>query len=241
MRYLLSIHDVWPGNFPQVEEHWRRLQSLGMGPAALLVVPEYHGRRPIGAERDFLAWLSEKRAQGSEVLLHGFRHRAAELCGAALSRRRGPVGRWINRSLTGGEAEFSGLARADREGLLLAGSEAFRGAGLPLHGFVAPTWHGAPPKASLAAAGFRILETRSRLHDLARGTRRLAPALAWSQARGEAALFGGRAWLRLALRLPLIKVAIHPGDLRGGGVIAMLEEVAAAGRPCAYGQAFNGA
>ena len=27
MRYLLSIHDVWPGNFPLVESHVRRLRE----------------------------------------------------------------------------------------------------------------------------------------------------------------------------------------------------------------------
>jgi predicted deacetylase len=240
MRYLLSIHDVWPGNVPVVEDHWQKLRSLGMGPAALLVVPEYHGKTSIAQAKDFLSWLAEKRAAGSEILLHGFRHLMAErVDGARLSSRRSAWGRWVNSRWVGSEAEFLGLARPDREALFEAGARSFAQAGLPFLGFVAPTWHGAPPRAALLARGFRLWETRFRLHSLAERRSRWVPALAWDPSPSGPALFGGEAWLKIVARLPLIKVAIHPGDLDGKHVAGQLEKVAAMGRPRAYTQAFE--
>lgn len=239
MRYLLSIHDVWPGNVSLVEDHWRRLRSLGMGSAALLVVPEYHGARSIHADREFLAWLESKRAEGSEILLHGFRHRMAEaVSGASLTRRRSTWGRWVN-ARENREAEFCGLARADRESLLARGAEAFALAGLPLSGFVAPTWHGAPPRRALEAAGFGLWETRVRLQDLHSGKARFAPPLAWTKAGNGAVLFGGNAWLNVARKLPLIKVAIHPGDMESEGIFAELETIRSAGMPIPYAAVFE--
>jgi predicted deacetylase len=234
MRYLLSIHDVWPGNFSLVEDYWKRLRSLGMGPAALLVVPQYHGSRPMAQEKEFLSWLAEKRASGSEIFLHGFRHLTAErITGAALLTRRSAWGRWINNRWVGHEAEFCGLGLADREGLLASGLAAF-GDAVPLSGFVAPTWHGSPPRAQLARSGLSLWETRFRLHHLPSGKSRFTAPLAWERTAAESRLSGGRPWLDFSLRLPWVKVAIHPGDLQGREPFDALERVAAAGGPSTY-------
>lgn len=242
MRFLLSIHDVWPGNLQVVEAHWRRLVSLGAGPAALLVVPEYHGGRPIGNEPEFLAWLREKAAAGSDILLHGFRHLAQERLRGAGGGGRTAWGRWVNRSLVGWEAELCGLADEAKRGLVRRGVESFRRAGLPLLGFVAPTWHGTPSRAILDEAGFRIRETRLAVQDLASGRTRFAPPLAWMARPGRPGvrLPGGRASLAVLLNLPLIKVAVHPGDLDDAGAVRSMERVAAAGAPVSYAALFRG-
>jgi predicted deacetylase len=239
MRYLLSIHDVWPGNFTLVEEYWSRLRSMGMGPAALLVVPEYHGQRPIAGEKEFLAWLTEKKAAGSEIFLHGFRHRMAErVPGAPLPGTRSAWGRWMNGRVNQ-EAEFCGLSSGACETLLAAGAEAFGRAGLAPTGFVAPTWHGAPPARSLKGRGFALWETRVLLHHLTLGKTRFAPPLAWENGSGGPRLFGGQIWLRAALRLPLIKVAIHPGDFTAGDAEEVLRKVASTGKASAYASVFQ--
>lgn len=241
MRYLLSIHDVWPGNFPLVEAHLRRLRALGARRVALLVVPEYHGRLSLGASPEFLAWLREKAGSGAEILLHGFRHLAAErLPGAAHDggRRRGPWGRWVNGALVGGEAEFCGLPAGEAEGLLERGAVAMREAGFTALGFVAPTWHGSPPLSALSARGFVLRESRFFLRHLPTGRSRFAPPLAWSGPGRGARLAGGRAWLETALRLPLIKVALHPGDLESDAALAAVERVIARGTESAYGEIF---
>ena len=241
MRFLLSIHDVWPGTFPLVEGHLRRLRSLGARRVALLVVPEYHGRASLDAAPEFLAWLREKAASGSELLLHGFRHLAAErLPGADRDGggRRGLWGRWVNRALVGGEAEFCGLPAGEAAGLLDRGAAALLDAGFTALGFAAPTWHGSPPLSALAARGFVLRESRFFLRHLPTGASRFAPPLAWSNPGPGARLAGGRAWLEGALRLPLVKVSLHPGDLESDAAVAAVERVLAAGRESAYGEIF---
>src|SRR5690606_36307353 len=163
MRFLLSIHDVWPGNAPLVAEYLVRLRSLGARKAALLVVPAYHGSKPMDGHGDFMAWLRDETAAGTELFLHGYRHRTAESLAGASARAAGArsaYGRWVNRVLVGQEAEFVGLAEPERESLLDLGMECFGRAGLKPAGFVAPTWHGSPPAGSLRARGLGLLETR---------------------------------------------------------------------------------
>ena len=242
MRFLLSIHDVWPGNFPLVEHHWQRLRSLGAGHIALMVVPRYHGKRPLAGEVEFLAWLKEKEAAGSEIFLHGYHHLMQErLDGAQLQARRSRWGNWVNRRLVGGEAEFCGLGDPDKVRLLDLGLEAFRQDGIAAGAFVAPTWHGAPPESALRDRGFTLWETRFGLRHLPSGASRLVPPVSWGPVSDEPALMGGTAWLAALVRLPLIKVALHPGDLKGVTVFKTLEGIASRGREIAYGDVFASA
>lgn len=194
------------------------------------------------SEPEFLAWLKEKEAAGSEIFLHGYHHLMQERVeGASLREPRSRWGNWVNRRLVGGEAEFCGLALPDRERLLLLGYEAFRQCGIPTHSFVAPTWHGAPPESSLRNLDFTLWETRFGLRHLPTGARRFVPPLSWSPASEEAALMGGAAWLASLTRLPLIKVALHPGDLKGSSVCRTLETLFSRGREIAYGDVFASA
>jgi predicted deacetylase len=241
MRFLLALHDVWPGNFPLAADYLARLRAWGARRIALLVVPAYHGAPPLDQSPAFLAWLREEHGRGTDLFLHGYHHWMGELAlGEAFAARRSAWGRLVNRS-AGREAEFAGLPRADRARILAAGLAAWRRAGLPLAGFVAPTWHGAPEAARMRAEGIALWETRFRLHHLPTGRARFVPPLAWAKAGagGEARLFGGEAWLRALLNLPLMKVALHPGDLDGRRAGAVLERVFAAGENVAYGEIFG--
>jgi hypothetical protein len=124
--------------------------------------------------------------------------------------------------------------------VLQLGLESWGRTGLPLAGFVAPTWHGSPPAAALREYGLGLWETRFRLHRLSDGESRFAPPIAWDLSSPEAPrLFGGGLWLNGLKRLPLIKVAIHPGDFEGPGTLPVLERVFAAGSSIAYTDAFG--
>lgn len=222
----------------QVEDHLGILKGLGLRRVALLVVPHYHGKRSLDHEPEFLDWLRAKQTEGSEILLHGYRHLVSEALPGAGSVRRSRWGRWVNRRLVKGEAEFCGLPEPERYALLAAGAEVLSRAGFPARGFVAPTWHGAPGSRSLAAQGIQIWESRFFLNHLPSGRRRFVPPLAWSPPNREARLQGGETWLRGLLRFPLIKVALHPGDLDSPSVVPILERVATAGREITYDAVF---
>ncbi len=247
MRFLLSIHDVWPGNRELVQGYLRRLKLLGAGPVALLVVPFYHGRQTMESDPEFIAWLRAEAMAGTETLLHGFYHRMPELvegdgltgkavCGPSLRRSR--LGKWINKNFVNQEAEFCGLDIASREKLLNAGIESFRKMDMTAPGFVAPTWHGSPPVQKLRDAGLSFWETRFRIHDLESQRSRWALPVAWDQSRGGPVLAGGDLWLTACLRFPLIKVALHPGDLSGAETEKTMERIFSAGSNIQYRDLF---
>ncbi len=218
----------------------QRLRSLGARQAALLVVPDYHGHAPIEKSGEFLSWLKEEAALGTEIFLHGFRHWMPELAeGAGFTGHRNRWGRWVNRKWVDQEAEFSGLARIDQERLLELGASAFRKCGLDPIGFVSPTWHGSPRVSALRKQGIRIRETRFQIEDLVSGASRFAPPLAWDQSNGEPTLFGGSIWLRSVLKLPLIKVAIHPGDFSGSDAQRVIECILEKGKGSTYKTLFT--
>lgn len=250
MRFLLSIHDVWPGNAALVSDYLRRLRSLGATQAALLVVPAYHGRAGMETDPEFLDWLRRENSAGTELFLHGYRHIMSELVsdGNVLDPGRGissrsAWGRFVNRKLVAQEAEFCGLPKDERERLLDLGLTAWNRTGLPVSGFVAPTWHGAPPMSAMRERKLGIWESRFRIHRLVDGESRFAPPLAWDLSRSDGSphLFGGEAWLRFLASLPLIKIAIHPGDFAGDGkrTEAVLARVFAAGTNIAYAEVFE--
>jgi predicted deacetylase len=241
MRFVLALHDVWPGNAALAADYLRRLRSWGARNIALLVVPAYHGAPPMDADAGFIAWLREESGRGVELFLHGHHHKMGELIGdGAAAAPRSAWGRFVNRRLVEREAEFSGLPRAARARLLAEGLAIWRRTGLPLAGFVAPTWHGAPDADDLRAQGIALWETRFRLLHLPTGRSRMLPPLAWDLSRGDARLFGGRLWLEALLRAPLLKVALHPGDLESPHAPRILERVIAAGTGIGYGDLFGG-
>ena len=69
MRFLLAIHDVWPGNFPLVAGYVEVLRSLGARRIALLAVPSFHGAPLMDANAEFLAWLRAESALGKGTLV----------------------------------------------------------------------------------------------------------------------------------------------------------------------------
>lgn len=241
MRFLLSIHDVWPGNFPLVADYLQRLRSLGNVQTALLVVPNYHGQSPMDQNEEFLAWLRGESTLGTEIFLHGYRHWMPELAeGGDFKGQRSAWGRWMNKHWVQQEAEFCGLSDREKNRLLKMGLAAFQQTDIPCAGFVAPTWHGRPGRSVLRAQEINILETRFFINHLETRQQRFAPPLAWGLAeRGQAKLIGGAWWLHLLLKQPLIKVAIHPGDMDVTETLRILEKVFATGKSSSYRELFE--
>ena len=210
-RLLVSFHDLHPGSRDLCERLLRRLATLGVDRTSLLVVPRWHGSAPCTEDLSFTAWLRELAAAGHDICLHGFTHQAETVTG-------GPLSRLIGKRYTQGEGEFFQITRAEatrrvRLGLAMLGGEAR----LPVFGFTPPAWLlSAEGRAALVEAGLHYTTTWGGVELLRTGAVLRAPTLVYS-CRNAWRRGVSRAWVRLWHRwnraAPLLRIAVHPGDL----------------------------
>jgi predicted deacetylase len=191
--------------------------AAARGVIAHLVVPNWQGRQPIDADRDFAARL---RALEGTPVLHGWTHSL------------GPdLLNWVlyghdNRS------EFARLDAGETRARLARGHAMLTGVlGRAAGWFCAPRWQGNPHlEGALRALGLRGIMTRQGLRDFGRGTVAL-PALNFDD--------GGRAfmiWPALAVRRVRIgrllaerrpfRLVLHPDDLDRPAVFAQFRALA---------------
>jgi predicted deacetylase len=209
MKLLVSIHDVSPATAPRVQQLWARCAARGIWPA-LLVVPNWHGEWPLDRYPHFVRWLRRRCEQGAEIFLHGERHDESGL------RRRWPqaLSAW---GRTANEAEFLTLNETQARERIERGAALLRSLGLDPVGFVAPAWLAKEGTARAAAAcGLVIGEDERYVFLYRRQTRLASPVVRWSARTAfrahASALVAGLSWL-LYRRHPLVRLALHPGDL----------------------------
>lgn len=219
---LASIHDVGPKFEGAVDALAARLTCLLGGPRfAMLVVPDHWDEAPLARSPQFARKLRAWSDAGVEMFLHGWRHRDDEVHAGRLARFRA-------RRMTAGEGEFLGLDRAEAARRLRAGRTVVEDAiGRPVAGFVAPAWlYGDGARAALADESFALAEDHLRVWQpvggqiVARG-----PVVTWasrSRARIASSLAVAAAAPVLLARLPVVRVAVHPGDT---GVPALLTSI----------------
>ena len=209
MSVLLSIHDVTPAWKEQVEALWSLCRERGATPA-LLVVPNWHGTWPLREHPQYVAWVQERAADGSEIFLHGERHDEVGLTRGWRDSQRA-FGK------TNREGEFLTLdhdAAAERIG---RGVALFDTLGLHPIGFVPPAWlcrHGT--HTACAAHGLHLLEDDAAIYLTHTGQRIPSHVLRWSgrtdfRARGSAVQAAWR-W-RTQQQEPNFRIALHPLDL----------------------------
>jgi predicted deacetylase len=220
---LASIHDVSPRFESEIDRLADRFEILLGAPRfAMLVVPDYWGRAPLSRAPEFCAKLRRWSERGVEMLLHGWRHRDD---GAHIGR----VASFKARHLTAGEGEFLGLDRAQALGRMCDGRSLLEDIlGKPVTGFVAPAWlYGDGARCALRDAGFAFAEDHFRVwrpsddEVLCHG-----PVVTWaSRSRvRQASSIAFAALARLAMApLPVVRVAVHPGDAGVPGLLASID------------------
>jgi predicted deacetylase len=211
----VSIHDVSPLWVHEVEAALELCGSVGAR-AALLVVPNLHGRSPLLGDESFCKRLRALQARGHEVYLHGFYHRSREQHdGTGASNRLA----WLfaQRVVSSGEAEMSDVSAQEGRRRLDEGERVLQAAGLRIDGFVPPAW--SMPRwlrPALAARGCRYTEDHLRVYDPATTRGRASVLLNWAS-RSPARLLSSVAWCRaarLAHAVVPARIAIHPADMR---------------------------
>ncbi len=216
----VSIHDVAAPTWSECRQLIAALRAVGDFPLGLLLVPRWHGHR-LHDDPGFVASLQGvlDAGPGHEVLLHGLYHRDD---GSAPTGVRSFFQRHI---LTHGEGEFAVLGAAAALARVGAGLDDLQRCGLrdpDVRGFLPPAWlmSGVARSAIVAqgsALGLHYASLFTGLLDLRNGGFVLAPALVYSvRSRvGDAvARAAVGAMAEVARRLPLLRLGLHPADVR---------------------------
>ena len=210
----VSIHDVSPAWAREIDDALALCNGIGAR-AALLVVPNFHGRAPLDGDAAFCARLRALQALGHEIYLHGFYHRSSPRYRAASGNRLA----WLfaQHVVSGGEAEMSDVSADEGIARIDDGERILQGAGLRIDGFVAPAW--SMPSwllPALAARGCRFTEDHFRIYDPAAGRARASVVLNWAS-RTPLRLLSSVAWCKAARHARALvpaRIAIHPADMR---------------------------
>ena len=168
----ISLHDVAPATLDDCANTLAFLDDLGLGPVALLVVPDYHGLGRVDRDGRFASFIESRILRGDEIVLHGYRHTDT-----------GPSPRgireWLARRIyTDGEGEFSRLDFETARTRILRGLVVLRTAGWQPKGFVAPAWLMSPSaRCALEEMPLQYLATRDAVFVVRSGKRIAAPSL----------------------------------------------------------------
>lgn len=219
---LASIHDVGPRFAREIDLLVDRVaRATGSMRMAMLVVPDHWGEAPLARDPAFRARLRQWSDQGVEMFVHGWFHRDSAMHAGGLADFKA-------RHMTAGEGEFLGLSRDEAARRMADGRAVIEDAiGRAAAGFVAPAWlYGAGAHAALRDSGFALAEDHFQVWSPRSGTiLARGPVVTWASRsrRRQLSSLGFAALARTALkRLPVVRVAVHPGDT---GVPALLDSI----------------
>ncbi|MGH7655836.1 MAG: DUF2334 domain-containing protein [Gemmatimonadaceae bacterium] len=216
---LITIHDVAPPLLPRVDALWRLCESRGVLPG-LLVVPDWHGENAMERDTAFVGWLRARAAAGAEMFLHGERHDEVGLP-RTLDDARRAFGR------TNREGEFLTLDYDGARTRIDRGISRLRAMGLEPIGFVPPAWLAKPAThAAVRDAGLLVSEDDGTVYLHASPRTIASPVVRWS-GRGAVRAYGSvvfermRWWVQRGA--PVMRIALHPGDLAHAATAVSLE------------------
>jgi predicted deacetylase len=214
----VAIHDVSPATLGECRDLMGMLDEIGATPISLLVVPHFHYHARI--DDAFVAAMDARRARGDELILHGCFHIDEAPPPRTL---RGVLER---RVATRSEGEFAALTEDAAAWRLARGIELFRRHRWPLAGFVPPAWLLSPAsRAAIAHCShpFEYVTVRTGIYHLpdwrfeATANLWYSPDSGWRRAVSRLAIAHE---LRRARKLSLLRISLHPQDVRGKGVLA---------------------
>jgi len=223
---LASIHDVSPRFESEVDALVARLGHSVGNRMAMLVVPNHWHASPIVPGSAFATRLRRWADSGIEMFLHGFFHRDE-------AQHEGTIDRLRASHMTAGEGEFLGLSGDEATQSIKNGRALLEDViGRQIDGFVAPAWlYGEGALEALRQEGIALAEDHWRVwsprsgETLARG-----PVITWAS-RTRARLLSSLA-AAAALRhltIPVLRVGVHPPDVRSPALIRSIEATLAAG------------
>lgn len=143
---IVSISGISDRTIDDVAAFRAQLQGRGV-PASFLVAPRIKGGYRLDRDPETVGWLTEQRAHGDAIVLHGFDE-------AATKQRRG---------------EFATLPAHEANLRLMAADRVLEHLGLRTRLFAAPGWNVSPGAlTALPRNGFRLTAGLSGITDLVR-------------------------------------------------------------------------
>lgn len=207
---VVSIHDVSPHTWDEVQVMRDDLAKWGVTSVSHLVVPDHHHRGCVIDYPEFCDWLRMERETGHEIVAHGYYHERPQ------SPTDGWIARWITSTYTAGEGEYFDLSEEEAMEGAKKGNEMFREIGLFPSGFIAPAWLlGEDAERGVQRVGYTYTTRLASVDDWRGGIRYPSQSLVYSvRAKWRRAM--SLAWnesLSIALKLnPLIRLGLHPPD-----------------------------
>jgi uncharacterized protein len=215
----IAVHDVSPATWRECRELLAMLDDAGAAPISLLVIPHYHYHAFVPRDRAFVRAMDARLARGDELVLHGCFHVDDA------PPPRDPGAWFARRVLTRSEGEFAALDTRAAAWRIARGIAMFRDLGWPLYGFVPPAWlMSAGTRAALAGCAHRFDYVTSRSGVFHLPDWRFEPtANLWysprTAPRRALSMCAIHQELRRARSLPLLRLSLHPQDVRVPGVL----------------------
>lgn len=209
---IVSIHDVSPHTRAECEAIFEQLQQRGLKICTWLVVPDHHHRGHVCDDPGFCGWLRALENAGHEIVIHGYCHQREPRAGESL------FDRLVTRFYTAGEGEFYDIAREEARALVQRALEEFHEIGLKPDGFIAPAWLlSTAGEEALKEAGFQYTTRLRHVRDLHSGRIHPSQSLVWSTRswwRRQMSVRWNRMLFRRLTDNPLMRIAVHPADIR---------------------------
>jgi hypothetical protein len=209
---IVSIHDVSPGTRAECEAIFAQLAELGLKTCTWLVVPDYHHRGHIREDAEFCEWICALENEGHEIVIHGYHHQRERRENDSL------FDRVVTCLYTADEGEFYDIDHDRALALVQRAQEEFREIGVHPEGFIAPAWLlSAPAVKALKDAGMQYTTRLRHVLDLYSGRAHDSQSLVWSSRsawRRALSVLWNRVLFRRLADNPLMRIAIHPPDIR---------------------------
>ena len=230
---VVSLHDVSPLTQTLCESILAQLQELEVRQTSLLVIPNHHRQAPITQNSSFQSWLARKVDANHEPVLHGYFHQRQRQGSDSL------ISRLTTEIYTAGEGEFFDLSTEEASDRLQRGLDDLAFLSRKVAGFTAPAWLlSAEAEIAVRKLDFRYTTRLSGVQIFGRSHEVRSRSLVWSTRANWRAMMS-LAWNRglaiAAAQTPLIRIAIHPGDLQHPAVWRQVRRLVAGirqGRKC---------
>jgi predicted deacetylase len=160
MKYLIvSIHDAAPPFLDELKTLSAWLDRKSIQPRSIKVIPNYLDRWNILKNRKFLDWMLSEASKGSEIIQHGYNHKAD-------AQKKGFSDRLRDKYITKNGAEFLKNDYEKAREKIEEGKQIMEQAGFTCSGFTSPTWYQSKETGrAIQDCGFRYYTTASSIFD----------------------------------------------------------------------------